>query len=75
MPFERSNKKPSGRPDRKGLVLIKIGLVKEVTKSSGERTLESEWNNRKEELVIEEASVGEVFEVVEKALFGNQAEG
>lgn len=67
--FKRADAAERGKPDARGTVVVKVFL--RDPKSLAGYALPG---NRKEEIVVEDATVGRVYETLETALFGDERE-
>lgn len=67
--FKRADAGEKAKPDARGTVVIKVFLRDPKSKAGYALP-----GNRKEEIVIEDATVGRVYETLETALFGDERE-
>ncbi len=67
--FKRGQPKTSTKPDETGTIVVKI-FRRDPKSQAGNAVM----NGRKEEIVVEGATVGSVYAKLETALFGDEKE-
>lgn len=68
MAFKKSGKQ-TAKPDKRGIVAIRIFL-----QDPNRGDLYPVYGNRREDILLEDTTVGEVREAIEKALWGGEGD-
>lgn len=69
MPFTRAKQTLKQKPDKKGKIVIRI-----FKRDEKKTDFFPEIGNRREDIIVDEATVGEVFDVIEQTLFDREDE-
>jgi hypothetical protein len=79
-PFKKAGKIKSAKPDRRGYVAVRVILMRDPPNGEGTDTAvqsnSSQFfpmpGNRREDIVLQDTTVGEVYEHLNKVLFGGE---
>jgi len=71
-PFKKADGIAKSKPDRKGLVVIRVDLQQSGVNPATSGQVMPQSGNLRELVLVEDATVGEVAEAIRKALFSDE---